>query len=70
MVVTSALFAAAHQGISAMQQAGIVGLIFGTIYATRGRLWLLVVAHAVFDLAAVAIIYANMETRIAHLFFR
>ena len=70
VVVTSTLFAVAHEGASAIQQAGIVGLIFGTIYATRGGLWLLVIAHAAFDLAAVAIIYANMETRIAHLFFR
>lgn len=73
VIVTSALFAAVHyslQGWPGVQQAAVVGLIFGTIYAITGRLWLLIVAHAAFDVAAVAIIYFNLESRIAHLVFR
>jgi hypothetical protein len=51
-------------------QAAVVGAVFGTIYAATGRLWFLMFAHAGFDLTAVAIIYADLETRVAHWFFR
>ena len=58
------------QGIPGVQQATIVGLVFGAIFALTGRLWLLIVAHAAFDLTAVAIIYWDLETKVAHLFFK
>jgi hypothetical protein len=58
------------QGLAGMEQAVITGLVFGTIYALTGRLWMLTWAHAAFDIAAVAIIYWNLETRVAHLVFR
>jgi membrane protease YdiL (CAAX protease family) len=70
VLVTSALFAFAHlrdQGIPGAQQAAITGLVFGSIYALTGNLWPPIVAHAAFDLAAVAIIYWNLEARLAHL---
>jgi membrane protease YdiL (CAAX protease family) len=73
VVVTSLLFGLAHysmQGLAGMEQALITGLVFGTIYALTGRLWMLMWAHAAFDIAAVAIIYWNLETRVAHLVFR
>jgi len=58
------------QGLAGMEQAVITGLVFGAIYAVTGRLWMLMWAHAAFDVAAVAIIYWNLETRVAHLVFK
>jgi membrane protease YdiL (CAAX protease family) len=73
VLVTSLLFGLAHysvQGLAGTEQAVITGLVFGTIYALTGRLWMLMCAHAAFDLTAVAIIYWGLETRVAHLVFR
>jgi membrane protease YdiL (CAAX protease family) len=72
-VMTSALFGLVHypgQGLAGAQQAAIVGLLFATIYAARGRLFMLMVAHAAFDLTALAIIYWRLETAMAHLVFK
>jgi membrane protease YdiL (CAAX protease family) len=72
VLITTALFAAAHypdQGIPGVEQAFFTGLVFGGIYALRGQLFMLMVAHAAFDVMAVALIYWNLESRIAHLFF-
>ncbi|MEO6263381.1 MAG: CPBP family glutamic-type intramembrane protease [Luteimonas sp.] len=52
------------------EQATIVGLVFGTIFAVTGRIWMLMVAHAAFDLTAYAIIYWNLESTVAHLVFQ
>ena len=57
VLLTSALFGLAHypeQGLAGVQQAAIVGLVFGTIFAVTGRIWMLIVAHAAFDVIAVA----------------
>jgi uncharacterized protein len=73
VILTSVLFGLAHlagQGRDGAVQGVIVGAVFGTIYAARRNLWLLVFAHASFDLTAVAIIYAGLETRVAHWVFR
>ena len=73
LVVSSSLFGAAHlvdQGRNGAVQAVIVGLVFGGIFAVTGRLWFLMIAHAAFDLTAVAIIYLDLETRVAHWFFK
>jgi membrane protease YdiL (CAAX protease family) len=73
VALTAALFGVSHyrdQGVPGVQQATIVGLAFGTIFAITRRLWMLMCAHVAFDLAAVAIIYWNLERRIAHLIFR
>jgi len=72
VLITTALFASGHwwdQGFPGVEQAVFTGLVFGGIYALRGQLFMLMVAHAAFDLVAVALIYWNLETRIAHLFF-
>ena len=72
-VMTSALFGLVHypgQGLAGAQQAAIVGLLFATIYAASGRLFMLMVAHAAFDLTALAIIYWRLETAMAHLVFK
>jgi uncharacterized protein len=73
VAITAALFGAAHyslQGLAGVEQATIVGLILGTIVAITGRIWFAMVAHAAFDLTALAIIYWNAETAVAHLIFR
>jgi membrane protease YdiL (CAAX protease family) len=72
VVLTTTLFAAAHypeQGVPGLEQAVFTGLVFGGIYAVTGQLFMLMVAHAAFDLVALALIYWNLESRIAHLFF-
>ena len=73
VVFTSALFGAAHypvQGLAGAEQATITGLVFGTIFAVTGRLWMLMCTHAAFDLTAVAIIYWDLEAKLAHLMFK
>jgi membrane protease YdiL (CAAX protease family) len=72
VVVGAALFASLHyldQGLPGAEQATITGLVFGTVFAVTGRIWMLMCAHAAFDLTAVAIIYLNLESSVAHLFF-
>jgi membrane protease YdiL (CAAX protease family) len=73
VVITSALFGVIHypfQGLAGAEQAAIVGLVFGTIFALRGQLWPLIIAHIAFDLMAVAIIYYDLEEEVAHLIFK
>ena len=73
VLLTTAVFASGHwwdQGLPGVEQAVFTGLVFGGIYALRGQLFMLMVAHAAFDVVAVALIYWNLEPRIAHLFFR
>jgi uncharacterized protein len=73
VLVTSLWFGFGHysiQGLAGMEQAMIVGLVYGTIFAVTGRIFMLMVAHAAFDLTALAIIYWNLETGIAHLVFK
>jgi len=72
VLITAALFGLAHypdQGLAGAEQATITGLVFGAIFAVTGRLWMLMCAHAAFDLVALAIIYWDLETRVAHLVF-
>ncbi len=73
VLLTAAWFGLAHyhdQGLAGAEQGTIVGLVFGTIFAVTGRLWTLMWAHAAFDLAAVAIIYWDLESAVAHLLFK
>jgi membrane protease YdiL (CAAX protease family) len=73
VMITSAWFGAIHypvQGLAGAEQATIFGLIFGTIFAIRGRLFMLMVAHAAFDVTALAIIYWDLESAVAHLIFK
>ena len=70
--VTASLFAAVHypgQGVPGVEQAFIVGLIFGAIFAVTGEIFMLMIAHTSFDLTALWMIYYDLETRIAHLIF-
>jgi membrane protease YdiL (CAAX protease family) len=73
VLVTSAIFASLHyfeQGLAGAQQATITGLVFGSIFAVTGRIWMLMCAHAAFDLTALAIIYWNLESAVAHFVFK
>jgi uncharacterized protein len=73
VVLTSAWFGVNHyslQGLTGVQQATIVGVLFGTIYALTRELWMLMVAHTAFDLTALAMIYWNLESAVAHLIFK
>ncbi len=73
VVLTSGLFGLAHyanQGLPGVEQALVTGLVFGSIFAVTGRLPLLMVAHAAFDVTAVALIYWDLETTVAHLVFK
>lgn len=72
VLLTAASFGAAHylgQGLAGTEQGAIVGLVFGTIYAYTGRLFMLMCAHTAFDLTALTMIYWNLESRVAHLVF-
>lgn len=72
VVITAVWFGLEHyamQGVAGAEQATIFGLVFGAIFAIRGRIWMLIVAHAAFDLTALAMIYWNLELNVAHLVF-
>jgi membrane protease YdiL (CAAX protease family) len=73
VLLTSAVFALGHYanlGLPGVEQAIITGLVFGTIFAVTGRIWMVMCAHAAFDLTAIAIIYWNVEAAVAHLLFK
>jgi CAAX protease family protein len=73
VVLVSLGFGLSHyagQGLTGAEQATVVGLVFGSIFARTGRIWMLIVAHAAFDLTALALIYWNLETTVAHLIFK
>ena len=73
VLFTSVWFGLNHyglQGLAGVEQATITGLVFGTIFAVTGRIWMLMIAHAAFDLTALAMIYWNLESWVAHLVFK
>ena len=73
VLITAIWFGLSHyvgQGLAGAEQATIVGLVLGTIFAVTGRLWMLMWAHTAFDLTALAMIYWDLETDVAHLVFR
>jgi membrane protease YdiL (CAAX protease family) len=73
VLITSILFSLAHysvQGFPGSEQALITGMVFGTIYAVTGGLFMVMVTHVAFDVTALAMIYWNFETAVAHLIFK
>jgi membrane protease YdiL (CAAX protease family) len=73
VLLTAIWFGLAHyanQGIAGAEQAAITGLVFGTMFAVTGRIWMPMIAHAAFDLTALAIIYWDLESKVAHLVFK
>ena len=73
VLITAAWFGQQHYGLQGMvgvQNAAVVGLVFGSVFAMTGRLYLLMIAHVAFDLAAYAMIYWDFETAVAQFFFK
>ncbi|HEX5432911.1 MAG TPA: CPBP family intramembrane glutamic endopeptidase [Candidatus Angelobacter sp.] len=73
VLITTTLFALAHystQGWAGTEQGAITGFVFGSIFAFTGRIFMLMCAHAAFDLTAYALIYWGLETNVAHWLFR
>jgi len=73
VLLTSLWFASLHykdQGLAGLEQAIFTGLAFGTIFAIRRRIFMLMVAHVAFDIAALALIYWDIESEVAHLIFK
>src|SRR6266550_2937642 len=73
VLVTTAWFALDHypqQGLAGVEHAMVTGLVFGTIVALSGQIWMPMLAHAAFDVTAVAIIYWNVESSVAHFIFK
>lgn len=73
VLITSVVFASLHyidQGLAGAEQATITGLVFGSIFAVTGRIWMPMCAHAAFDLTALAIIYWDLESSVAHFIFK
>jgi hypothetical protein len=73
ILVSTVLFALAHyqdQRLPGVEQAAVTGLAFGSVFAWRRQLWLLIVAHIAFDVTAVALIYWGWEVPVAQLLFR
>jgi len=73
VLITAGLFGVVHypdQGLAGAEQAGIVGIVFGAVFAITGQIWILMCAHAAFDITALAIIYLDLESQVAHLVFR
>lgn len=73
VLLTSAWFALSHyfnQGWTGVEQAAITGLVFGSMFAATKTIWMIMIAHAFFDLTSLAMIYWNVEPAIAHLIFK
>jgi membrane protease YdiL (CAAX protease family) len=73
VLITSILFALGHyavQGVPGVEQAMITGLTFGAIFAVTGSIFMLMIAHAAFDVTALAMIYWDFETKVAHFIFK
>jgi membrane protease YdiL (CAAX protease family) len=73
VLLTTVAFSSLHymdQGSAGVEQAIFTGLTFGTIFSFTRSLFLLMCAHAAFDVAAIAMIYWNLESTVAHLVFK
>lgn len=72
VIVTSLWFGLIHYGSqqwAGVRQAVVFGVIFATILVRTGNVWMLMVAHAAFDLTALAMIYLGLEVAVAQLVF-
>ena len=73
LFISSSLFGLGHyadQGLAGAEQATIVGVVYGGMLVSTGRLWLSMVTHAAFNVTAVFMIYWGLEEKVAHFFFR
>jgi hypothetical protein len=73
LVITSLWFGVSHysvQGLAGAEQAIFTGLVFGIVIMVTGRIWTIMIAHAAFDLTALAMIYLGLEAKVAHVLFK
>jgi membrane protease YdiL (CAAX protease family) len=73
VMLAAGLFALVHypeQGLAGVQQAVITRSDVRVDLAITGRLWMPMVAHAMYDLTSIAIIYFNLEYDAAHIVFK
>ena len=73
VLITSLLFGFDHyftQGTTGVEQATIVGIVYGTIFTNTRSIWMIMIAHIAFDLTALAMIYWNLESDMAHFIFK
>lgn len=73
ILASAMLFALAHypdQRLPGVEQATVTGVVFGGTFAWRRQLWVVMIAHAAFDLTAIALIYWGWEATVAHVLFR
>ena len=73
VTITSILFALAHymgQGVPGVEQALVSGVVFAIMFAVTGSLVMPIIAHIAFDLTALAIIYWDVESVVAHSIFK
>jgi CAAX protease family protein len=72
VIVTTGLFGLAHfaQGPLGVVNALFTGATIAIVYAATRNLWLLMFAHAAFDLAALVMLYYDIEPQVAHLIFK
>jgi len=68
--VSRILLRASRQAPRHAPSGALAGLVFGTVFAVTGQIWLPMVAHAAFDVTAVALIYWGWESAVAHFLFR
>ncbi|MBI1328718.1 MAG: CPBP family intramembrane metalloprotease [Alphaproteobacteria bacterium] len=72
VILGAALFGVAHwqQGLPGIEQATIVGFLFGAIFMSTGRLIPLMFAHGAFDITAALMIFTGTESQFSHLVFK
>jgi uncharacterized protein len=73
VLLTTVVFSSWHymdQGSAGVEQAIFTGLVFGTIFSATRQLFMVMCAHAAFDVVAIAMIYWNLESTVAHLVFK
>ncbi len=72
VILTTGLFGLAHfaQGPWGVVNALITGGTVAIIFALTRNLWFVMFVHAAFDLAALAMIYYDVEPQVAHLIFK
>lgn len=73
LLCVTTFFASLHyqQGLGGIENAAVTGLVVGAVYLLNGRrLFPVMVAHATFDLAALAMILLNLELPVSRLLFR
>ena len=64
MILSAVLFGLAHiyQGTAGALSAGVIGLAYAVFYMAFGRVWPMIIAHALFDSAQIATVVILIRT--------